>query len=179
MARPVPPLGRHLVSFGAVARCRAPHPGRAIQSSGVPAANGGARLRGRLRGSLPCSRRRRPVFSRGVGGGGVSFRSGVARSPVRGAVFAPGGRVAAGRGRVPPYGPQAGLGRNASPPGVPPSPWESGVAVGHDLNLPRLTPGLKASAQEVLKPLVSSRPFGHFWQQALDVVCPFRAGYYM
>lgn len=34
----------------------------------------------------------------------------------------PGGRVAAGRGRVPPYGPQAGLGRNAPPPGVPPSP---------------------------------------------------------
>ena len=131
-----------MVSFGTVARCRAPHPGRAIQSSGVPAANGGARLRGRLRGSLPCSRRRRPVFGRGVGGGGVSYRSGVARSPVRGAVFAPGGRVAAGRGRVPPYGPQAGLGRNASPPGVPPSPWESGVAVGHDLNLPRLTPGL-------------------------------------
>ena len=122
MARPVPPLGRHLVSFGAVARCRAPHPGRAIQSSGVPAANGGARLRGRLRGSLPCSRRRRPVFDGGEGGGGVSFRSGVARSPVRGAVFAPGGRVAAGRGRVPPYGPPAGLGRNASPPGVPPSP---------------------------------------------------------
>lgn len=97
-------------------------PARAIGFSGVPAANGGARLRGRLRGSLPCSRRRRPVFGRGVGGGGVSFRSGVARSPVRGAVFAPGGRVAAGRGRVPPYGPQAGLGRNASPPGVPPSP---------------------------------------------------------
>ena len=92
----------------------------------------------------------------GVGGGGVSFRSGVARSPVRGAVFAPGGRVAAGRGRVPPYGPPAGLGRNASPPGVPPSP-AGGKRCGR---WPRFE---FAPADAGAGRLVSSRPFGHFW----------------
>ena len=123
---PLPPTGR-LVFLGAVGPCYAPPQRPALFNLRADPPHPAVVPARRAAGERPpCSRRRRQGFN---WGGKVSAASrtllvarlsnGVRQSAQQGAA---GGRVAAGRGRVPPYGPQAGLGRNASPPGVPPSP---------------------------------------------------------